>query len=137
MLCICLFWVKGDTGQHNSCFKILERQHVEEGFNSFHMVPEDRNEAEAQQISVLNENNFLTISTTQKRHVFLLKGDNDLPTLGNDMWQRLRGHLLEKLQGAYFHLVRGLHCSYCWAISILKFNGSKIFTPLWVCINTF
>ena len=47
MLCICLFWVKRDTGQHNNCFKILESYHVEERFNSFHMVPEARNEAEA------------------------------------------------------------------------------------------
>lgn len=97
MFCICLFWVREDSGQHNNCFKILERYHVEEGFNSFHMVPESRNEDEAEQISVLNENNFLTISTTQKRHVFLLKVDNDLPTLVNDMWQRLHGHLSQKL----------------------------------------
>lgn len=33
MLCICLFWVKRDTGQHNNCFKILESYHVEERFN--------------------------------------------------------------------------------------------------------
>lgn len=33
MFCVCLFWVRGDSGQHNNCFIILERYHVEEGFN--------------------------------------------------------------------------------------------------------
>lgn len=66
---------------------------MKKGFNSFHIVPEGRNEAEAWQISALNENNFLTISIIRKRRVFLLKVDNDLPALGSDMWQRLQGHL--------------------------------------------
>lgn len=36
-----------DWGQHNKCFKILEPCHMKERFNSLHMVPEGRNEAEA------------------------------------------------------------------------------------------
>lgn len=42
MLCICLFWVKETQGNIITASKILESYHVEERFNSFHMVPEAR-----------------------------------------------------------------------------------------------
>lgn len=51
--------------------------------------------------------------------------------LGNDMWQRLHGHLSQKLSGAFFHLVGVGTVVICWAISILKFNA------FWTYINIF
>lgn len=75
-----LIWGKVNKSKYDY-FNFVGGYLVEEEFNSFHMVPEGRNEAKAQQIFVLNENDFLTISTTQKRHGFLLKVDNELPAL--------------------------------------------------------
>lgn len=62
------------------------------------MVPESRTETMVWPISVRNDNAFLT-SNEQKKHEFLLKRVNDLPDLGNDMWQGLNNHLPQRCVG--------------------------------------